>query len=377
MILELRHFDTPLLRFSAQMDTSEPEPEILWVTQEHKNLLPLDLELSSKGLSRWLRHRTIPKNRAYVNALLSKSGLSINRPMSIIQVTKGLSLNDCYWIVDEGFPGRFEQFDLYDNRFSRVLALIAFTGYGSSVRSSLYSSPEFTTNGMLPKCWRRESGVIRLYKGGTSGASNTGNEPYSEFYAWQVAEAMGIKAVEYKLTKWKGQLCSTCELFTGKERAFLPVGRLVTSGGMKAVRAYYEKLGPEFVDALNDMLVFDAIICNVDRHYGNFGFLIDSATNSIAAPAPLFDHGNSLFNFAGADDLENEKTLDAYAATLLPSVYDDFLGTARSVLTEKHREALRHLLSFRLKKHPRYNLPEKRLRLMEKEIQKRARALLQ
>lgn len=376
MIMELRHFDTPLLRFSVQMDTSEPEPEILWVTEENKNLLPLDLELNSKSLSRWLRHRTIPKNRAYVNTLLSKSGLSINRPMSIIQVTKGLSLNDCYWVVDEGFTGRFEQFDLYDNRFSRVLALIAFTGYGSSVRSSLFSSPEFTTNGMLPKCWRRESGVIRLYKGGTSGASNTGNEPYSEFYAWQVAQTMGIHAVEYRLSKWKGQLCSTCELFTSKERAFLPVGRLVPSGGMKAVRAYYENLGPEYVDALNDMLVFDAIICNVDRHYGNFGFLIDTAANTIAAPAPLFDHGNSLFNFAAADDLENEKTLDAYVKTLMPSVYDDFLGTARAILTEKHREALRRLLTFHFTKHPRYNLPEKRLHLIEKEIQKRARILL-
>ena len=375
MVLELRHFDTPLLRFSAQTDTSEPEPEILWVTDENRALLPLDLELSPRGLSRWLRHRTIPKNRAYVHSLLSKTGLSINRPMGIIQVTKGLSLNDCYWVVEEGFPGRFEQYDLYDNRFNRVLALIAFTGYGSSVRSSLFSSPEFTTNGMLPKCWRRESGVIRLYKGGTSGASNTGNEPYSEFYAWQIAQAMGIDAVEYKLTRWKGQLCSTCRLFTSKERAFVPVGRLVT-GGMQAVRLYMEKLGPAYVDALDDMLVFDAVICNADRHFGNFGFLIDSETNTITAPAPLFDHGNSLFNFAGEDDLQNEQTLDAYAKTLVPSVYDDFLGTARSVLTERRREALRHLLTFRFKKHPRYNLPEKRLRLIEKEVQKRASALL-
>lgn len=237
VILELRHFDTPLLRFSAQMDTSAPEPEILWVTETHQNLLPLDLDLSSKGLFRWLHHRTIPKNRAYVNNLLSKSKRSINRPMRIIQVTKGLSLNDCDWVVDEGFPGRFEQFNLYDNRFSRVLALIALTGYGSSVRASLDSSPEFTTNGMLPKCWRRESGVIQLDKGGTSGAANTGNEPFSAFYAWQVAKAMGVNAIEYKLVKWKGQHCSVCELFTSKEQAFLPVGRLVTSGGMKAVRA--------------------------------------------------------------------------------------------------------------------------------------------
>ena len=376
MVFELRHFDTVLLRFDAQMDTAELEPKILWVAEDQRALIPLDLEVSGSGVAKWLKRRTIPKNRAYVHNLLSKSGLSLNRPMNIIRVTKGLSLNDCYWIVEDGFEGSFERYNLYENRFSNVLALIAFTGYGSSVRTSLDSSPEFTTNGMLPKCWRRESGVIRLYKGGTSGFSNTGNEPYSEFYAAQIAELLGVNAIRYNLAQWKGQLCSTCELFTGKDRSFLPVGRIVTKGGMPAVREFYEKLGPEYVEALNDMLVLDALICNTDRHYGNFGFLIDSRTNQIAAPAPLFDHGNSLFNFAGMDDLESEAALAAYAATLEPCVYDDFLGTAKSVLTQKHREGLRHLLTFRFRKHSRYNLPDKRLRLIEKEIQKRARALL-
>ena len=377
MVIELRHFDTPLLRFTAQTDTSEPELNIVWVTNTDKQLLPLDLTLSDKGLFKWLRQRTIPKNRAYVHNILSKSGLSMNRPISIIEVTKGLSLNDCYWVVEEGFSGTFAQYNLYENRFSRVLALIAFTGYGSSIRSSLMSSPEFTTNGMLPKCWRRESGVIRLYKGGTSGASNTGNEPYSEYYAYQIAEALGVDAIPYKLSKWKGQICSTCELFTDKNHAFIPIGRLVTSGGMRAVRAYYERMGPEFVRSLNDMLVFDAIICNVDRHYGNFGVIVDSQTNQILSPAPLFDHGNSLFNFAGQDDLQNERTLEIYASTLLPSVYDDFLGTAKKVLSAENKEGLRHLLTFRFRKHSRYNLPDHRLRLMEKEIQKRARILLE
>lgn len=376
MVFELKHFDTTLLRFSAQVDSAELAPEILWVSEDGKGLLPLDLELSPSGIARWLRHRTIPKNRAYVHALLSKSGLNINRPMNIVRLTKGLSLNDCYWIVEEGFDGSFDRYNLYENRFSNVLALIAFTGYGSSVRSSLDSSPEFTTNGMLPKCWRRESGVIRLYKGGTSGFSNTGNEPYSEFYAAQVARTLGFNAIDYRLSQWKGVLCSTCELFTDKEHSFLPVGRIVSSGGMEAVRAYYEKLGSAFVEALHDMFVLDAVICNTDRQYGNFGFLVNSRTNTIEAPAPLFDHGNSLFNFAGQDDLESEAALDAYAATLEPCVYDDFIGTAKAVLTEKHREGLRHLLTFRFKKHPRYNPPEKRLRLIEKEIQKRARALL-
>ena len=377
MNYELKHFDTTLVRFSATEDTNTPEIKILWKNDAKKDLFPLDLELTEEGIAKWLKHRTIPKNRAYVHNFLSKCGLNINRPMTIIKVSKGLSLNDCYWVVEEGFEGTYDKFNLYDNRFSQVLALIAFTGYGSSIRTSLASCPEFTTNGMLPKCWRRKDGKIMLYKGGTSGASNTGNEPYSEYYAAQVAKALGVNAIEYGLSKWKGELCSTCELFTSKEYSFLPVGRVVTSGGMKAVREYYEKLGQNFVDALNDMLVLDAIIMNTDRHFGNFGFIVDNKTNKIVAPAPLFDHGNALLNFAGCDDLENEKALNEYANTLVPCVYDDFIGTAKKVLTQKHHEGLRKLLEFKFKKNSRYNLPDKRLKLLEKMIQIRAKAILE
>lgn len=376
MNYELKHFDTTLVRFSATEDTNTPEIKILWKNDAKKDLFPLDLELTEEGIAKWLKHRTIPKNRAYVHNFLSKCGLNINRPMTIIKVSKGLSLNDCYWVVEEGFEGTYDKFNLYDNRFSQVLALIAFTGYGSSIRTSLASCPEFTTNGMLPKCWRRKDGKIMLYKGGTSGASNTGNEPYSEYYAAQIAKALGVNAIEYGLSKWKGELCSTCELFTSKEYSFLPVGRVVTSGGMKAVREYYEKLGQNFVDALNDMIVLDAIIMNTDRHFGNFGFIVDNKINKIVAPAPLFDHGNALLNFAGRDDLESVEALKEYADTLVPCVYDDFIGTAKKVLTNKHREGLRKLLEFKFKKNSRYNLPDKRLKMIEKMIQQRAKVLL-
>jgi hypothetical protein len=109
---------------------------------------------------------------------------------------------------------------------------------------------------------------------------------------------------------------------------------------------------------------------------GNFGFLVDNRTNKIVAPAPIFDHGNSLFNYAGRDDLESEQALDAYADTLMPCLYDGFISTAKEVLTAEHHEGLRHLMTFKFKRHPRYNLPPARLKLVEKQIQKRARLLL-
>ena len=46
-------------------------------------------------------------------------------------------------------------------------------------------------------------------------------------------------------------------------------------------------------------------------------------------------------------------------------------------MEERHREQLRHLLTFQLKTQHSYNLPAKRRKFIEKQIQKRARLLLE
>ncbi len=83
MIYTLRHFDIPLIRFSAESG-AEPDVKILWVDDIWKKLLPLDLEeVSEKGIDCWVRNRLIPRNRSYVDTILSAIGLSINRPFDI------------------------------------------------------------------------------------------------------------------------------------------------------------------------------------------------------------------------------------------------------------------------------------------------------
>ena len=97
----IRHFDLPLLTFEANMDSADTDLHIIKVYEENRSFLPLNLTVSEDGVERWLRHRTIPKNRAYVDALLSKVGLSLNRPLGIIAANKGLSLNDCNGVQRE------------------------------------------------------------------------------------------------------------------------------------------------------------------------------------------------------------------------------------------------------------------------------------
>ena len=74
----IRHFDLPLLTFEANMDSADTGLHFIKVYEENRSFLPLNLTVSEDGVERWLRHRTIPKNRAYVDALLSKVGLSLN-----------------------------------------------------------------------------------------------------------------------------------------------------------------------------------------------------------------------------------------------------------------------------------------------------------
>lgn len=45
MIYCIKHFDSVLLKFSANAESSEPDYRILWVDETKRELLPLTLEL--------------------------------------------------------------------------------------------------------------------------------------------------------------------------------------------------------------------------------------------------------------------------------------------------------------------------------------------
>lgn len=368
----LKQFDDVLLNFMTKRTIDGIDVSITSINRDKVERLPLGMSPTSESLTRWLRHRTIPANRAYAQNFLSKNGLNENDFIGILQICKGLSLTDCYWVTHLDDQKTFAEVNLFDNRFSQVLSQIAFTGYGSSPVSKFRSSPEFTTNGMLPKAWRRKEGKVLLYKGGTSGLANTGKEPYSEFYAAQVAEAMGIPHVTYGLSKWKEQLCSTCELFTSKDVSFVPASTLINTSKISKIIDWYDDHG--WKNDLADMLVLDAIIRNTDRHLGNFGFLVDNHTNQLLRPAPVFDNGLSLYCYVMDNDLSN---LPEQEKTLAPALYANFDEVALHVIGQKQKQELRHLLTFRLKKHSRYNLSDERVKMLESSIQEKARYLLE
>ncbi|MFK5975797.1 MAG: hypothetical protein QM493_04765 [Sulfurovum sp.] len=373
----LKHFDKNLIEFRfIHTPLDGCIVEIISVNSDCKEFFPLGLDVENSSLLSWLKSRTIPKNRHFVYKILMELNLSFDDIEGIVSISKSLSVNDVYWIVDSDFMGYFEDYNLYDNDFNKTLSLLAYTGYASVKQKGFISSPEFTTNGMLAKAWRRDpqgkKGIF-LYKSGSDGCANCGKEPYSEFYAFQIASAMELDITLYNLSRWKGRLNSTCILFCTKEVSFIPIYHLVSDGGWSGVLNYYQSLGDNYYNALVDMLIFDVIIVNTDRHFGNFGFLVDNHTNQILKTAPIFDNGLSLFHDGLDDDLSEIKR---YAQTKSMKNAGDFMAFAKSIMSSRVKKNLRKLINFKFTKHPTYNLPHKRLEKIEKFVGQRVLELL-
>lgn len=199
-------------------------------------------------------------------------------------------------------------------------------------------------------------------------------EPYSEFFAAQAAEAFGIPPVDYDLEKWQGKLASVYPLMHDKDTAFVPFWPATGQSRFPANLAAAARVSPEAFESLRDMLAFDALVCNVDRHANNYGFLRDNRSGTTLSFAPLFDHNLALFPGDMATDFDEwprKAGSQTPAGSNLP--FDQVLQV---VMTERHREALRRMLSFELTNHPVYPVDEERLDALNRLLGARVRQML-
>lgn len=121
------------------------------------------------------------------------------------------------------------------------------------------------------------------------------------------------------------------------------------------------------------MLVFDALIYNEDRHFGNFDVLRDNRSGAVTAPAPIFDNGLLLFCYAMKDDLAD---LGKYAPTRSNPYGIPYEALCAKVMGARQKSQLRKMIGFKFTRHLRLNLPEDHLRAIENFLQLRVRELL-
>ncbi|MGX8833748.1 hypothetical protein ACWG0P_05985 [Amedibacillus sp. YH-ame6] len=152
------------------------------------------------------------------------------------------------------------------------------------------------------------------------------------------------------------------------------MGNLLDTFDLKRLEERITELG--FIKEFREMILFDAIINNEDRHYGNFGLLKNNHTNEYLSMAPLFDHGISLFSHLSDEKIQDKKLFEDYKS----KHNDSALGGKQNQLVKWFCEKediskLNNLYNFEFQKHVKYNLSIARLNILQDYIQDKAREI--
>lgn len=371
MEYELHLYDRSLLSFRFENGFCRTA-KILDYDENAFPLFPLGLELTDDGLYSWLNARLLPINRTHCDKLSAALGLACYDIEALYQMGLGLSLTDSYWIAPKGFDANFEEVNLFENGFAKEIAEVAFTGATVPLGSLHGLSPDLVTDGTLPKAWRIGPKAKRLLYKGASCNSYPG-EPLSEFLASQVGNALGIDVVRYDLEEWGAShpaLCSVCPAFTTKDVSYTPFSVATGSSNVTALFAYAASFGDEEFEKICSMLVFDALVCNTDRHWANFGFPRDNHTGELLSFAPIFDNGRSLF-FCTPDEQLGE--LDEIESQLSSATNkSSFIELAASVIGPTQHEQLQKLSSFEFQRDDFGALNENRCKVLGDFVKRRA-----
>lgn len=325
-----------------------------------------DLEL-------WLLNRSAPKHRAHIMALLQQ--LNMDNLKGFIDYTKGLSLTDTFWINQEN-RFKWQEINLFENDFDETIARIAFDGgmYGDTFSST---SPEFTTDGAFAKCWVKKGIEINLLKKGSEGGANTGLEPYSEQCASDLLEVMEVPHVAYEVIQYRGSIACQCPIMTSESEMLVPMSRCINKPVIGEVINFAKEHG--FREVLAQMLVFDYLAVNDDRHLNNFGVLVNTDTYEIKGMAPVYDNGASFLPMAMMEyDLKDKAMLEKYISSKVPRFYPNFFDTAKAVCPESLKKKIKLIsINFDLKDFPHaYQLPIERLDILSQMVREHARRLI-
>lgn len=214
-------------------------------------------------------------------------------------VTKALSLNDTFWLKPQGCNLYWENVNPYSKPictdFASSVLKAMKDGLINNVNRTI-QSPDFALTGSYDKKWKRIDGSIYLIKTGSDHFKNA--EVFSEFYAYQVEKLLGMQGftVKYSLIKSvfneEERIATKCKLFTSEQQGFLPVEFINLNG--KTDAEYAMSIGKTSYRNFLAMCLLDSIIMNIDRHDGNFGYLVDNDKHTIGVMAPIFDNNLSL-----------------------------------------------------------------------------------
>ena len=251
----------------------------------------------------WCASRVLTLDRKYAKEILNSIGAAqatTDRERAEIAISYHcLCLTDVFWVRAEREKLRFEDISLYRNSLSGAFVDVSLRGRSLTAENSeLITEAEIAgdtaTSGAAPKAWLKRDGIFYLLKDGEL------RDVKAELLASKIADCFRVEHIEYTEDCFDGQMVSRSRLLTNEDIGIVP---------MEYVELYcvnHDMDRDTFVTkkdayAYYMMNIIDYLVGNTDRHWGNWGFLVDHATNRLTQLHPLMDFNKA---FQAYDTLE-------------------------------------------------------------------------
>ena len=296
----LMNKNVPVVEVELDDDTAT----ILKVMKNYElDFLPIGIDVKTgipnkKELNEWWFGRCIPASRSGITPALEQLGVRYSE--QLLPRCYGLSLSDQYWMKPVDSELKWKNINFFENDFSDDVGNILF-GRPAAQGIDLMS-PCNTSDGWLKKKWVMIDSKRYLVKAGSNPYMQ---EPINEVFGTRLHQRLGCKNyVSYKVLLEGDIPYSVCENFINHNTELVSAVSINRSMKKSNQFSSYEhflnacqRLGiPGMKEFVDYMLVFDYLMANTDRHFGNLGAIRNVETLEWIGPAPVFDSGTSLWH---------------------------------------------------------------------------------
>ncbi len=253
----------------------------------------------------WCAGRMLTLDRTYAKEILNSMGLRqavTDRDRAKIALTYHCaSLTDVFWVRNQGEPVGFGDVNLYENHLDNTFMDISLRGRQYTVtNNSLFR--DLATNGCFPKAWQRCGGGFQLLKDGGDNAVDR------ELLASRICRCFAVDQVLYEEGYFDGERVSVSVNMTSRKYsiASMEAVEIYCQNHEEAVEAYILGLDKHNYYMMN---LVDYLVGNTDRHWGNWGVLVDNSRNR---PVRLHDLMDFNCAFSSYDLLDGANCQTAF-----------------------------------------------------------------
>lgn len=264
----------------------------------------------------WCATRVLTLDRKYAKQILSSMGMSqATTDKERAQVALAyhcLTLTDIYWVRTAEESVSFAQINLYENHLENAFVDVSLRGRQMTVGNVHLLADDASTSGCFPKAWIREREGFYLLKDGDERAVQ------NELLASRICQCFRCNQIVYESYAYDGLQVTRSRLMTGMEYSIV---------AREAFEIYVvnRDIDPmEYILNLDAysfymMNILDYLVGNTDRHWGNWGFLVDNKTGQALRLHDLMDFNQSFREYdtlegAGCQTISNRKISQREAA---------------------------------------------------------------